>query len=144
MKRITETTKTVFVNPETGEVLNVETSSTVKTITSKIKTDKFWFIYSSLITLLKGDNPTRTAISIFAIILGRYGSTEVGITKHIKQEIALNVDISLKSVERCIAELVDCKLLIHTGRSTYLVNPEYAYIGNSNSRKELILKLSEK
>lgn len=144
MKKLTEKIKTTIVDSETGEVLDIQTTESVKIITGKVESDKFWFVYSSLITLLQGNKPTRTAISVFAVLLGKYGSSTIGITKSMKNEIAETVQTSLKSVERCISELLDCKMIIRSGRATYTINPTYAFIGNSQIRKELILKLSEK
>jgi hypothetical protein len=144
MKRLTEKTKITTIDSDTGEVLDVQTTESIKIITGKVETEKFWFVYTSLITLLQGDKPTRTAISVFATLLGRYGSSTIGITKSLKEEIATIVSTSLKSVERCLSELTECNMIIRSGRATYTINPTYAFIGNTQSRKELILKLSEK
>jgi hypothetical protein len=144
MKKVTEKTKTFCVDSNTGEVIDIQTTETTKIINSKVESEKFWFIYSALLAVLKGDEPTRTAISVFAVILENYGSSTIGITKGVKEDIAKVANTSVKSVERCLGELTNCKMLIHTSRATYTVNPEYSFFGNSTARKELIVKLHEK
>lgn len=140
MKRITKTEKQIIVDQETGEVLDVQTTETTKTFTAKVSSERFFFLYSSFITLLGNskDQPSRTALAVFGNLLEHYHPSGIGIVKKHKEEIATKLGISIRYVEKCIKELVDCSLLIRKGQSFYMINPLFIFQGTSDERKNII------
>lgn len=123
-----------------GTILDKQVTHTSTTFTAKVESERFFFIYTAFITMLKDskDQPSRTALAVFAHLLERYHPSGIAIVKDQKEYIANQLGITVRYVDKCLKELVTCNLLIKKGRSSYTINPLYVYQGRSDERKNII------
>lgn len=70
-----------------------------------------------------------------------YGTQNVYLIKEIKDEIANELEVTIKAVEKVIREFVELGLLIHKGNARscfYTLNPKYSFKGEETDRKKAI------
>lgn len=129
--------KTIITTNSEGHILNKEDKTHTYVAGNP---EEFYLVYASLIVGLKRDaNPP---IAIFAFLLERYnGGHEFGLNKYIKETIKKELNIKAEStLYLALNELVEGNYLIKipNAQSTYMINPSYAWKGNSIERKKSV------
>jgi hypothetical protein len=137
------------IDKDTGELIDEQNyiidEEETKTFKKTVKKEQFYFIYADLLQALKDTKrTTRTALAVFACIVQRYNYSEgIGLVKGVKDSIAEELNLSLKTINRCIKELVDDKYLIRKSQSFYFINPKYVFKGSIENRKKIIIEIEE-
>ena len=125
------TTINNIIDSDTGELL--ETLINQSTYLANTKED-FYLMYSSmLVNLIKYSKDTK--VKFLAYIIQNYANGNMfSLGKQLKQIISTEIDVSHRSLDNCLTELVREKFLIKVDRNVYKLNPRHIFKGSSSER----------
>jgi predicted KAP-like P-loop ATPase len=144
-----KTVETDVIDTTTGEINTVsfiETEKEETTIfTSKYSPERFWLMYTDMISKGEKDIPNHGAKRIFSWLLGRFSGFDhsIALLKELKEEISKDLNLSMNSIKEYIKQLADCNYIIKMSRACYIINPKLAWKGTSADREKKIKILIE-
>lgn len=106
--------------------------------------DEYIKIYlDDMLYLLNNKKDKNINASVLFHIYKRaeYGTQNVYLIKEVKEEIASDLGVTIKAVEKVIREFVELGLLIHKGNTRscfYMLNPKYSFKGEEADRKKAV------
>lgn len=123
------------VNPETGEIVTIESS---KTFTTKITEDKFYMTFIDYMSPIFGIKP-EAAKSLLAWMCSHaeYNTGKVSLSAADRKQICADLQISNNSITNYLRSLKDLKL-IDGERGTFTINPSVFWKGELAARRKLL------
>lgn len=123
------------VNPDTGEIVTIESS---KTFTTKITEDKFYMTFIDYMSPIFGIKP-EAAKSLLAWMCSHaeYNTGKVSLSAADRKQICTDLQISNNSITNYLRSLKDLKL-IDGERGTFTINPSVFWKGELAARRKLL------
>ena len=123
------------VNPDTGELVTIESS---KTFTTKITEDKFYMTFIDYMSPIFGIKP-EAAKSLLAWMCSHaeYNTGKVSLSAADRKQICTDLKISNNSITNYLRSLKDLKL-IDGERGTFTINPSVFWKGELAARRKLL------
>lgn len=123
------------VNPETGELVTIESS---KTFTTKIKEDKFYITFIDYMNAFFKIKP-EAAKSLLAWLCAHaeYNTGKVSISAADRKEIADTLKVSNNAITNYLRTLKKLKL-INGEKGTFVINPQVFWKGELAARRNLL------
>lgn len=123
------------VNPDTGELVTIESS---KTFTTKITEDKFYMTFIDYMSPIFGIKP-EAAKSLLAWMCSHaeYNTGKVSLSAADRKQICADLKISNNSITNYLRSLKDLKL-IDGERGTFTINPSVFWKGELAARRKLL------
>lgn len=128
-------TQREVLNPDTGELVTIESS---KTFTTKISEDKFYMTFIDYMSPIFGLKP-EAAKSLLAWMCSHaeYNTGRVSLSAADRKQICGELDISNNSITNYLKTLKKLKL-INGEKGTFVINPKIFWKGELAARKELL------
>ena len=125
-----------FVDPRTGELVELPIIKTVPYVANS--REEFYLVYASFIGLIVENTFEKAEIQVYAYLLQYYGAGKpFALIKSIKEDIAKITNLKVGTIDNVLQTLrtkPENPVLFRTAKSTYVLNPRYAFQGNSTDR----------
>lgn len=123
------------VNPETGELVTIESS---KTFTTKITEDKFYMTFIDYMGPIFGIKP-EAAKSLLAWLCAHaeYNTGKVSLSAADRKQICTDLQVSNNSITNYLRSLKELKL-INGEKGTFIINPSVFWKGELAARRKLL------
>lgn len=132
---LTDTTIRQVVDPETGELHEVETSKTFRT---KVEPDRFFSVYIPKLASFYGITALSDVKVMIAFCeLAEYDTGILNLNKAIRIKIQEKTGVDYSNLSKNINRLSNLGL-IHHDSGTVTINPELFWKGSMRVRRELI------
>lgn len=132
-KYMTKSTTVERVDPETGEVVILETTKDFKMKTSP---ERFYMVFFEKMASFYGiKNLSDAKVLIYMCELAEYNTGLVRMSKATRQEIVEKTGVNYTNLSKNMKSLVKLGLLIESNRD-YIVNPEVFWKGDLKARTE--------
>ncbi len=130
-----ETTRTNFLNPDTGEVITV--NEEVKHHSIIVESPlHFAMIHIPTLAILDQLDNTAIKVLIWCALNADYNENTVNLTKPKCTLITKQFKIGYQTIKNAITRLSKKNVLIAMGSGTYRVNPKYFWKGQNTAKRK--------
>lgn len=136
MKKIISSTVHEVLNPETGELMQYETSKTYK---EKINSDNFYMVFLDYMApLFKIKSHITRQVLDKLCQMAEFNTGKVTVSTSDRKELCDSIEINAQQFSRALKQLKDLNLI--TGDSgSFKINPEIFWKGDQNIRRKELL-----
>lgn len=128
-------TQREILNPDTGEIVTIESS---KTFTTKITEDKFYMTFIDYMSPFFGLKPDSAKVLLAWLCShAEYNTGKVSLSAADRKQICSELNISNNTITNHLRTLKNLKL-IDGGKGTFIINPKIFWKGELAARKELL------
>ena len=128
-------TQREVVNPETGEIVTIESS---KTFTTKITEDKFYMTFIDYMSPIFGIKPLKAKLLLAWMCQhAEYNTGKISISAADRKNIFKDLDVTNNCISNYLNTLKKLKL-IDGEKGTFLINPQVFWKGELAARKNLL------
>lgn len=136
MKKIISSTVHEVLNPETGELMQYETSKTYK---EKINSDNFYMVFLDYMApLFKIKSHITRQVLDKLCQMAEFNTGKVTVSTSDRKELCDSIEINAQQFSRALKQLKDLDLI--TGDSgSFKINPEIFWKGDQSIRRKELL-----
>lgn len=135
MSKFNTLTQREVINPETGEIVTIETS---KTFTTKITEDQFYMTFVNFLSPIYDLKPERAKdLLIWMLQHAEFNTGIVNLPTATRKVIVEELQMSNNSITNYLKVLKD-KKLISGENGVFTINPQIFWKGELAARKQLL------
>lgn len=124
------------VDPETGELLNIEVQTKQHKIVAHDETD-FLQLYYSLTGLLDQMSLAESKL-LFHLCFECDRENKIALPKKIKEDLAEKSGLHLQTINNCLTSLTGKNILIRVATGLYRINPRYVWKKSQGERDKML------
>lgn len=137
--RVTEAQSIVDI--DTGEIIEEKIKCHKYLANTK---EEFFIAYSSMLLALE-EHSTDAKVKLFAYLVRIYAQgNPFSMAKELKEIIAKEINLSPRTLDNTLTQLIDMRFIIRIKRNVYQINPRHIFKGSTlerNKRLATILHL---
>lgn len=132
-----DTTINNYIDSETGEVLETESSIKRSTIVLTSKED-FVLMFTETMGLVDGLDKVAIKVIQWCALNAKYNDNSISLNKYYREVICNKFSLTDGTIRNAISRLKKKNILIPLGGGVYRINPRYYWKGDSKKRKEVM------